>query len=54
MLNTVVELNEKTRLKANESRKSGLMPCLTTILNCFALEHCAFKAKHLKVSYDMA
>ena len=32
------------------SRKSGLMPCLKTILNCFALEHSAFKTKHLKVS----
>ena len=28
------------------SRKSGLMPCLKTILNCFALEHSAFKTKH--------
>ena len=25
------------------SRKSGLMLCLKTILNCFALEHSAFK-----------
>ena len=31
------------------SRKSCLMPCLKTILNCFALEHSAFKTKHLKV-----
>ena len=42
--------HEKTRLKANESRKSGLMPCLKTILNCFALEHSAFKTKLLKMS----
>ena len=32
------------------SRKSGLMPCLKTILKCFALEHSAFKTKHLKMS----
>ena len=32
------------------SRKSGLMPCLKTILNCFLLENRAFKTKHLKVS----
>ena len=32
------------------SRKLGLMPCLKTILNCFALEHSAFKTKHLRVS----
>ena len=32
------------------SRKSCLMPCLKLILNCFALEHSAFKTKHLKVS----
>ena len=36
------------------SRKSGLMPCLKTILKCFALEHSAFKTKHLKMSLDMA
>ena len=32
------------------SRKSDLMPCHNTFLNCFALEHIAFKTKHLKVS----
>ena len=36
------------------SRKWGLMPCLKTILNYFALEQSAFKTKHLKVSQDMA
>jgi hypothetical protein len=33
------------------SRKLGLMPCLKTILYCLALEHSAFKTKHLKMSY---
>jgi len=28
------------------SRKSCLMPCLKTILNCFALEQSTFKTKH--------
>ena len=28
---------------------SGIL-CVKTILNCFALEHSAFKTKHLKVS----
>ena len=32
------------------SRNSRLMPTLRTILNCFALEHSAFKTKHLKMS----
>ena len=32
------------------SRKLGLMPCIKTILNCFASEYSAFKTKHLKVS----
>ena len=32
------------------SRKSGLMPCLKTILNFFALEHSTLKTKHLKMS----
>ena len=30
--------------------KLGLMPCLKTILNCYALEHSAFKTKHFQVS----
>jgi hypothetical protein len=37
------------RLKANVSQEN-LLPCLETILNCFALEHSAFKTKHLKMS----
>ena len=32
------------------SKKSGLMTCLKTILNCFSLEHSASKTKHLKMS----
>ena len=31
-------------------KQMGLMPCLKTIFNCFALEHSAFKTKHLKMS----
>ena len=44
-----VEKNLGTKSKCI-SRKLGLMPCLKTILNCFALKHSAFKTKDLKDS----
>ena len=31
-------------------KEIGSYACLRTILNCFPLEHCAFKTKHLKMS----
>ena len=30
------------------------MPCLKTIINCFALEHSASKTKYLKMSKEIA
>ena len=38
-------------LKANVSQENQVLcHVFKTILNCFALEHSAFKTKHLKVS----